>query len=124
MSAPIETDSTARTPAEECKSLRENLALLIRSRKGLTAEERAWFDQHSLHFNSDSGDVSWTPSAGEASDVAAERRCLLCALDQLMGPTEPITEAELAEAIARGQTFGDMLAELGVFDQNGAERPE
>ena len=121
MSAQIDTISTARTLDEECNSLRENLALLIRSRTSLTAEECAWFKQHGLNFDSDSNEVRWTPPPGVSGDLKTERGSLLNAYDLLTGPTQPITAEELAEAIARGDTFGDMLAELGVFEPNGGE---
>ena len=85
---------------------------------------RQEFEQHGLKFDSDSGEVAWSPPPGQESDRETERRRLLCALDLLMGPTEPITTEELAEAIARGQTFGEMLAELGVFDPNGGTEHE
>ena len=124
MSAKIETVSIAAEIVEESDALRQNLAMLIRSRAGLTTEERSQFEQHGLKFDSDSGEVIWSPPPGEESDRAAERRHLLCAIDLLVGPIEPITAEELAEALARGQTFGEMLAELGVFDPNGGKEHE
>jgi len=100
--------------AEECASHRLSIAGLIRERSGLTEEERAWFDRHGLHFDAKTSLVTWSPPPGESSDLATERHYLLNALHLLIGPQEPITEGELAEALACGKTFGEQLADLGV----------
>jgi hypothetical protein len=121
MNAKTELCKITAEIAEDNEALRRNLARIIRARSGITAEERAQLDQHGLRFDGDCGAVTWYPPPGEESDYAVERRHLLCAFQVLLGPIEPITAEELAEAVARGDTFGDMLAELGVFDAEGAE---
>jgi hypothetical protein len=92
--------------------------LLIRSRIGLTAEERAWFDQHGLHVNSDTNAVTWTPPPGVSGDLKTERGYLLNAYDLLTGPTEPITAEELAEALASGEALESLLAEFDRLHAN------
>jgi hypothetical protein len=76
---------------------------------GLTSEERAWFDQHGMHVNSDTNAVTWTPPPGVSGDLKTERGYLLNAYDLLTGPTEPITKEELAEALASGETILDVI---------------
>jgi hypothetical protein len=121
MNAKIETRRLAAEIAEDNHALRRNLAGIIRARSGLTAEERAQLDQHGLRFDGNRGEVTWMPPQGEESDYDVERHHLLCAFQVLIGPIEPITREELDKALASGQTFGDLLTELGVLDPDASK---
>jgi hypothetical protein len=102
--------------AEECRGHRINIAGLIRAQGGLGLFERAELERRGLRFDPVTGAVTWSPPPGETDDLATEREHLLYAVFLLVGPPRPFIEEELAEAIARGKTFGDLLAELGVFN--------
>jgi len=114
-------NSELLSPAEECAGHRLNIAGLIRQNGGLTEEQRVQLEQHGVRYDPATGLVSWSPLPGEPNDPVTERDHLLFGVFLLLGPPEPITEEELAEAMASGMTLEDLLAEFDATIPKGDE---
>jgi hypothetical protein len=93
---------------------RKALPQLIRGHGPLTEEEQAHLRATGVSYDPVSDTVEWTPVAGQASDLEAERNALVRAADIFLERGEPITEEQLADALTNGVTFEQMAAELGL----------